>query len=142
MCKARQYSDQMICGRCALAWDMNDPDPPECLKRPHSPVTLTNEEIETMTAEQQQTETETWYFTFGIGHAFEGHYATVTIHGLLSAAFEVGAGEGLARETMHKYYADKWAFHYPSLPNAEKPFRLLSEMTCNSDGDMTHELRI
>ncbi len=28
-CKARQYSDQMAC-ECGLAWDMNDPDPPEC----------------------------------------------------------------------------------------------------------------
>lgn len=30
MCKARQHSDQMICGPCALQWDMNDPDPPVC----------------------------------------------------------------------------------------------------------------
>ena len=29
-CEARQYSDQMICGRCCLAWDVNDIDPPEC----------------------------------------------------------------------------------------------------------------
>lgn len=29
-CKAKQYSDQMICGKCGLQWDMNDPDPPEC----------------------------------------------------------------------------------------------------------------
>ena len=29
-CKARQYSDQMMCDQCALAWDMNDPEPPEC----------------------------------------------------------------------------------------------------------------
>lgn len=28
-CLARQYSDQMQCA-CGLAWDMNDPDPPEC----------------------------------------------------------------------------------------------------------------
>lgn len=28
-CKALQYSDQMACA-CGLAWDMNDPDPPEC----------------------------------------------------------------------------------------------------------------
>lgn len=32
-CEARQYSDQMQCGRCGLAWDMNDPDPPECGRR-------------------------------------------------------------------------------------------------------------
>lgn len=29
-CKARQYSDQMLCGQCGLGWDVNDPDPPEC----------------------------------------------------------------------------------------------------------------
>lgn len=29
-CKARQYSDQMICGECGLSWDTNDPEPPEC----------------------------------------------------------------------------------------------------------------
>jgi len=28
-CKARQHSDQMACS-CGLAWDMNDPDPPQC----------------------------------------------------------------------------------------------------------------
>lgn len=28
-CRARQFNDQMVC-RCGLAWDMNDPDPPEC----------------------------------------------------------------------------------------------------------------
>lgn len=30
-CKARQHSDQMTC-ECGLAWDVNDPDPPECRK--------------------------------------------------------------------------------------------------------------
>ena len=35
-CKARQYSDQMLCDKCGLQWDMNDPDPPEC-----NPVTVT-----------------------------------------------------------------------------------------------------
>lgn len=29
-CKARQYSDQMVCDQCQLKWDANDPDPPEC----------------------------------------------------------------------------------------------------------------
>ncbi len=29
-CQARQYSDQMQCGKCGLAWDVNDEDPPEC----------------------------------------------------------------------------------------------------------------
>lgn len=28
-CKARQYSDQMLC-ECGLAWDVNDSEPPEC----------------------------------------------------------------------------------------------------------------
>lgn len=28
-CKARQYSDQMMC-QCGLAWDVNDPEPPAC----------------------------------------------------------------------------------------------------------------
>lgn len=31
ICKARQHSDQMICGRCRLTWDVNDLDPPKCL---------------------------------------------------------------------------------------------------------------
>lgn len=29
-CEAKQRSDQMVCDRCALAWDMNDPAPPVC----------------------------------------------------------------------------------------------------------------
>ena len=29
-CQARQHSDQMICHKCGLVWDMNDPDPPVC----------------------------------------------------------------------------------------------------------------
>lgn len=31
-CDAIQMSDQMCCGRCGLAWDMNDSFPPECGK--------------------------------------------------------------------------------------------------------------
>ena len=27
-CKARQYSDQMLCDNCGLQWDVNDPDSP------------------------------------------------------------------------------------------------------------------
>ena len=30
-CEAKQYSDQMYCGKCGFTWDMNDPDPPKCL---------------------------------------------------------------------------------------------------------------
>lgn len=33
-CEAIQYSDQMQCGRCGLAWDTNDPDPPACAATP------------------------------------------------------------------------------------------------------------
>lgn len=29
-CEAVQYSDQMQCARCGLAYDVNDPEPPEC----------------------------------------------------------------------------------------------------------------
>ena len=31
-CQARQYGDQMCCGKCGLTWDVNDPEPPECRK--------------------------------------------------------------------------------------------------------------
>lgn len=37
-CHARQHSDQMLCGRCGLAWDVNDPEPPAC-KVPPAPRT-------------------------------------------------------------------------------------------------------
>ena len=29
-CEARQYSDQMMCNKCGLQWDINDDDPPLC----------------------------------------------------------------------------------------------------------------
>ena len=29
-CTARQYSDQMLCDKCGLQWDMNDDDLPQC----------------------------------------------------------------------------------------------------------------
>lgn len=38
-CEARQYSDQMQCARCGLAWDVNDHEPPACL--PRRDVTVT-----------------------------------------------------------------------------------------------------
>ena len=31
-CLARQHSDQMICHKCGLVWDVNDPEPPVCRK--------------------------------------------------------------------------------------------------------------
>lgn len=30
VCKAVQHSDQMVCLKCNLRWDMNNPYPPEC----------------------------------------------------------------------------------------------------------------
>lgn len=35
-CKARQVSDQMYC-QCGRCWDVNDPDPPECLSQTTPP---------------------------------------------------------------------------------------------------------
>lgn len=32
-CVASQYSDQMVCSRCALQWDTNDSHPPRCGKQ-------------------------------------------------------------------------------------------------------------
>lgn len=29
-CEAKQYSDTMICDKCGLVWDTNDPYPPAC----------------------------------------------------------------------------------------------------------------
>lgn len=36
-CGAKRYSDQMQCGKCGLAWDVNDPEPPACrpIKQPN-----------------------------------------------------------------------------------------------------------
>lgn len=34
MCDAKRYSDQMQCA-CGLAWDVNDPDPPQCRRQRH-----------------------------------------------------------------------------------------------------------
>jgi len=31
---ARQFSDQMLCSHCGKAWDVNDPEPPECAEPP------------------------------------------------------------------------------------------------------------
>jgi hypothetical protein len=32
-CMAVQHSDQMVCERCALRWDVNDSAPPTCQLR-------------------------------------------------------------------------------------------------------------
>ena len=37
-CQAKQHSDQMLCHRCALAWDVNDAYPPVC--HTHNPGAL------------------------------------------------------------------------------------------------------
>jgi len=29
-CEAQRCNDQMQCGRCGLAWDVADPEPPKC----------------------------------------------------------------------------------------------------------------
>jgi hypothetical protein len=31
---ARQYGDQIHCSHCVKQWDVNDIDPPECVKAP------------------------------------------------------------------------------------------------------------
>lgn len=36
-CMAYQASDQMICHKCNLVWDINDPDPPECVSAKGAP---------------------------------------------------------------------------------------------------------
>ena len=36
-CEAYQASDQMICARCRLSWDVNDLDPPVCAKTGNRP---------------------------------------------------------------------------------------------------------
>lgn len=37
-CSALQMSDQMVCNKCGLRWDMNDPDPPTCRTLPANAV--------------------------------------------------------------------------------------------------------
>ena len=31
-CQAVAVADQMICQRCRLVWDINDPEPPDCVE--------------------------------------------------------------------------------------------------------------
>lgn len=31
LCQARQYGDEMQCGRCKFLWDMDNKNPPRCL---------------------------------------------------------------------------------------------------------------
>ena len=44
-CRARQCSDQMVCNDCFLVWDMNDPEPPDCIKQKAKEKFATTEEI-------------------------------------------------------------------------------------------------
>lgn len=30
-CSATRFNDQMMCNRCGLQWDIDDPDRPDCL---------------------------------------------------------------------------------------------------------------
>lgn len=32
VCEARQFNDEMSCGRCGLSWDVADADPPKCAR--------------------------------------------------------------------------------------------------------------
>ena len=53
-CLARQHSDQMICMKCGLVWDVNDPEPPEC-KRDEHPVTPdATQDTSTIEQDEQQ----------------------------------------------------------------------------------------
>ena len=51
-CQARQYSDQMQCGRCGLAWDVSDPEPPRCSPRP-APLPISRPEHDVAEAEHK-----------------------------------------------------------------------------------------
>lgn len=55
-CKARQYSDQMMCDQCGLAWDMNDPEPPTCGEE----ARRKNEESRKASAPPKRMPFETW----------------------------------------------------------------------------------
>ncbi len=44
-CKAKQYSDQMVCEVCDLTWDMNDPKPPVCGKEPELKIYTSEKEM-------------------------------------------------------------------------------------------------
>lgn len=39
-CLARRTVDQMMCGACGLQWDHDDPDPPECWRKPKGAMTV------------------------------------------------------------------------------------------------------
>lgn len=55
-CEARQYSDQMECFACGLIWDMNDPEPPQCLPLPSRRVRNAVESQESPEAEAYRKE--------------------------------------------------------------------------------------
>lgn len=38
-CEARRCNDQMQCGQCGTAWDIDDQDPPRCGDLPPLPLT-------------------------------------------------------------------------------------------------------
>lgn len=52
-CLARQESDQKVCHRCGLCWDMNDPDPPTCrIVEDHPDGSMTVIDVESRTIEE------------------------------------------------------------------------------------------
>lgn len=57
-CYATQHSDQMICHKCGLIWDMNDPDPPECRRKERSGIRTPAKQpmVEHQTTNQRSTE--------------------------------------------------------------------------------------
>ena len=66
-CKAVQHSDQMVCEPCRLAWDTNDPHPPECRseqRRAHSGPTL-RDRFAMAAMQGILSDSESFYHTFG-----------------------------------------------------------------------------
>lgn len=44
MCDAKRIGDQMMCGRCGIQWDHDDPDGDSCCpaKRPSLPLSMSS----------------------------------------------------------------------------------------------------
>lgn len=53
-CLARQHSDQMICTKCGLVWDVNDPEPPECKRDEHPVILDATQDTSTIEQDEQQ----------------------------------------------------------------------------------------
>ena len=100
---------QMICDTCGGHFPKGDPiityetngdtvstfhghQCPNCLNR--TTIHVRDEEV------------KDWYFTFGFGHAYSGHYHVIR------------GGYGQARYEMFRRFGDKWAFQYDSASKA------------------------